>query len=319
MKNLEALLLKLISIKSFSKEEKEIGEFIFNKLAGFGIKKQVVDKKLGRFNLFVNGNKKINLWFVAHIDTVKGFPVIKETKDKIFGRGSMDNKTSVACLISLIEDWKGKINVFFTVGEEDDFIGAKFSTKIIPKDSKVIVLEGTEFNKIGSQRGVITIKVEATGVAEHSSRATKENCGAIIKLMDFIFKLRDKDFSAFNVGTIIGGTAENIIAGEAKAEIAIRPKDNTEFDEVISWVKDLGKKMGVATTIKNRIKPFVSALSEEATGEILCFTEMAFFKNSFLFGAGNINVAHTEKEFIKKSDLHRLKKELNLILEKEDK
>ncbi len=67
--NLFALIQKLIQIKSYSGEEKEIVEFIISKMKEFGFDEAFHDSfgnAIGRI-----GNGPIKIMYDAHIDTVK--------------------------------------------------------------------------------------------------------------------------------------------------------------------------------------------------------------------------------------------------------
>jgi len=311
MTEIENLLIDLIKIPSVSGEEKEIGNFVFKKLkefGGFRLEKQMVDKE--RFNIVARKGKS-KIWIVAHMDTVPGEVPFKITKDKIYGRGSTDNKGSVAGAIMAAQDLPD-INLLFTVGEEKDFCGAKLAKKIIGR-SKVIVMEATRFEVYTSQRGVIDFRLQAKGIQKHSSLIEEIDENAFHRLVDVISYLIHKKWTAFNVGLMAGGVAVNIVAGHAEARISVRPETLEEYHRILRELKELDKTKSVRVRVLCGIKPFESRLGIKGKRK-KAFTEMAFFPNSLLFGGGDLDIAHSANENIKRSDLNRLPEELIKVL-----
>lgn len=310
MTEIEKLLIDLIKIPSVTGQEKKIGEFIYSQLIGvkgLKIKKQNIDKD--RFNLVIKkGNSK--KWLIAHMDTVPGVVPFRVTKDKIFGRGACDNKQSVAASIILARQLDD-INILFTVGEEVDFVGARKATetKIGIDADLVVIQEPTCLKVITGQCGVVTFSVETIGKEQHSSLAKPNN--AIHKLSDVLVTLIDKNWTAFNVGLVEGGVAENVVAGSARAMMVVRPRDVKEQKEILSYLK----KLPVKITVHKNIPPFSGCLGfpERIATH---FSEMGFFKNSIQFGAGDIKNAHTLQEHILRKDLNILPKKLLEILNK---
>src|SRR3989339_2028154 len=101
--NLFGLIQRLIQIKSYSGEEKEIVEFIVGKMKEYGFDEAYHDgfgNAIGKI-----GNGPIKIMFDAHIDTVK----VTETENwahppfggeivngKMYGRGVVDEKPAMA-------------------------------------------------------------------------------------------------------------------------------------------------------------------------------------------------------------------------------
>ena len=61
------------------------------------------------------------------------------------------------------------------------------------------------------------------------------------------------------------------------------------------------------------MKPYVSSLSKKG-GIVPYLSEMGFFKNSLLFGVGNIKQAHTKDEFVLRKDLNLLEEKLGDLI-----
>jgi len=307
MTDIEKLLISLIKIPSVSGQEKEIGEFIFQRLKeidGFKIEKQAIEKD--RFNIIARKGKS-KIWIVAHMDTVPGEVPFKITKNRIYGRGATDNKGSIAGAIMAAKKLSD-VNLLFTIGEEKDFCGAKLAKKVIGK-SKVIVMEATNFEVYTSQRGVIGFLLQAKGVQKHSSLIEETNENAFHRIIDVIGNLIDKKWTAFNVGLMAGGVAINVVAGHAEARISVRPETLEEYHLVLRELKELDKSKSVRVKALNNIKPFETKLKIKGKKK-KAFTEMAFFPNSILFGAGALDIAHSANENIKRRTLNQLPEKL---------
>jgi acetylornithine deacetylase len=307
MTKIERLLIQLIKIDSSKNNEEEIAEFIIKELGKeFIITKQYVDEK--RYNIFAKkGNS--NVFIVAHIDTVVGDVKIGMNDKRIYGRGACDNKGNVAGAIIAAKKMKD-VNLIFTVGEEKDFDGAKLASKKIKKDSKVIVMEGTNLKIANEQTGVIVAKIIAKDKARHSSLKSDELEGATEKLCSYLSYLEACKFNGFNIGKISGGIAPNIVSDYAEAEISFRPKDEEEFRFLIDELTL--RNTIVIKEITKKIKPVESNIRIKGYKMIplLGFTEMYFFKNSVVFGAGSLKNAHTDNESISKKELNELPNKL---------
>lgn len=306
MTEIEKLLLKLVKIESVSGKEKEIANFIVAQLKGFKIKKQYVSKE--RFNIIVRKGTS-EKWIVCHMDTVPGKVKVRITKDRIYGRGACDNKGNIAGALIAAKKLEN-INLLFTVGEEYDFIGAK-KTKI--KGSRIIIMEPTEFQIISGQRGVVTFLIRTKGLAKHSAQPFKKNDNAISRMVNILSSLEKFNWTAFNIGLIDGGTAKNIVADKSEAIISVRPNDMMEYRSILREIKKKKySNLDVEMILENAIPP---VKNKKVSGKIApYFTEMAFFENSFVFGAGSIDEAHSDDEFIKKKDLNNLVDKLASLL-----
>jgi acetylornithine deacetylase len=294
MTAIEKLLLDLLKIPSVSGREQKIGQFLVSKLGDFRVQEQFVEKD--RFNVIARKGKS-DVYIVVHMDTVPGTIPIKITKDKIFGRGTVDNKGNIAGAIMAAKK-VNNINLLFTVGEEKDFSGAKRGAKIIGKN-KAIVMEPTNLEIYSGQRGMITFEISTKGKQGHSAYANNKN-NAIQKMSDILTDLKEKHLTAFNIGRIEGGIAANIVAPSAKAILSVRPETKEEFDSVLKKIKKY--------RILDKFPPHINS---KVKGKIMkAFTEMAFYPNSFLFGAGDISLAHSENEYILRKDLNKLEEKL---------
>jgi acetylornithine deacetylase/succinyl-diaminopimelate desuccinylase-like protein len=302
---IEKTLIDLLKIDSVTGNEASVAEFIESKLSGFRLERQYVSRK--RFNVIARKGRS-DIWMVAHMDTVPPFLPVKVTLDKIFGRGAIDNKGNIAGAIFAAKKMDN-INLLFTIGEEVDFCGGK-KAKI---KGKVIILEPTGFKKRLAQCGVISAKITARGDQKHSSLLARDSESAVHVLTDTLRGLMKKGWFRFNIGMVSGGVAENVVAGFAEATVSARPRDEAEFSDILKTMRVL---KGVKVEIINKLPPFVSGLPESVgvREPVSFFSELSFFKQGVLFGAGSVLQAHTPKEFILRKDLARLPDELVKIV-----
>ncbi|MDO8509966.1 MAG: M20/M25/M40 family metallo-hydrolase, partial [bacterium] len=250
---------------------------------------------------------KSRLWLVAHMDTVPLWIDPEIRNGKIFGRGAVDNKSNIATAITVCNELTN-INICFTIGEEKDMVGAKKASTIIGDDI-AIVMEPTNGEIYSSQRGAISFIVKTVGKQGHSAYI-RQGDSAISKLVQTLAELEKNNWTAFNIGHISGGIATNVIANEAEAHISVRPKTTEEHKNILNSIK----KFKILTNIPPRKSNIIKGKSKKT------FTEMAFFKNAFIWGIGDMRFAHTAREQITIKELEngpeKLKKLLAIIIQK---
>lgn len=305
---IEKLLVDLIKIESVSGNEKNIGEFICTVLRGFKIVRQKISKE--RFNIIASKGKS-DLWLIAHMDTVPGVVPLKVTKDKIYGRGAVDNKGNIAGVIIAAQQLEN-INLLFTIGEEVDFVGAKVNNI----KGKVIVMEPTNSRIKLNQCGLIVLQIITIGKQEHSSINFQESDNANHTMVRVLNQLLDYKWNGLNISPIQGGFAPNVVADKCVVNISIRPKTKKDYDKILEKLKHLSQSIFIE--IKNSIPPYSSNLSiKKADIEpVSFFSELVFFQSGVLFGAGDIKQAHSKDEYIKRSELRKLPANLLDLVDK---
>lgn len=205
------------------------------------------------------------LWLI-HLDVVPApaeafYPVLKEG-NHLYGRGALDMKSSGAVAICVLKDLMGKVpfkmGILFSTDEE---VGGKNGASYWQAEKNLtakVVLDPDSSQPIetiiSKTKKPLFIKLTATGKAAHGSRPWLGK-DANEALLQTIFALREK-FPAYDkdvpvpnegwvntlhVGTIHGGTASNIIADSASAELDFRLIEDTSIAQVIDCI--------------NRVKP----------------------------------------------------------------
>ncbi len=207
--NLFSLIQKLVQIKSYSGEEKEIVEFIVAKMGEFGFDEAYHDafgNAIGRI-----GNGPIKIMFDAHIDTVKVTetehwahpPFAGEIVDgKLYGRGAVDEKPAMAGFMitgKVLKQVYGDNFPFtlYVVGSalEEDADGYPLYHIIANEGIKpdyVVLGEPTDLKVYRGQRGRMELKITATGKSAHGAHNHK-GINAIYKMMPIVAEIEKLD------------------------------------------------------------------------------------------------------------------------------
>ena len=200
---LNQLILKLIQIRSYSGEEKEIVEFILQKMEEYNFDESFSDKfgnVIGRI-----GNGPVKLLFDAHIDTVKvtesekwQYPPFegKIVNGKIYGRGAVDEKPAMAGYLmagKMLKKYFPKESLPFTlyiVGSvlEEDADGYPLYHLIKNESIKpdyVLLGEPTNLLVYRGQRGRMEMKITTTGKSAHGAH-NQQGINAVYKMNPII-------------------------------------------------------------------------------------------------------------------------------------
>lgn len=254
-------LIKLIEFKTVSSNKEE------NLRALKWVEEQLEGKDLyfnyHEFNghpslvITTKEGKSPKIFLVSHIDVVEAkeelfHPQVKE--GRMYGRGAYDMKMAIACYLRLLEELKASDFDFGIMLTSDEEIGGMNGvTKLLELgyscQAALLPDGGFNWNFEESAKGVLQVKVSASGKTAHSSRPWNgEN--AIVKLnkglakIESYFKLREKGeyFATANIGLIQGGKALNQVPDYAEAKIDIRFPPSDLGDGILA---DLQKIDGI--------------------------------------------------------------------------
>ena len=249
------LLMKLIRIPSFSREEKEAADLLQSVVSGLGFK---VERKYN--NIWIYGNKKKNLPTIllnSHIDTVRpgnewsGDPFIpKKTKGKIIGLGSTDAGASVVSLLAvfiLLNKVSLPFNLIYCATAEEEISGEKGVESILDNLGRIdlgIVGEPTGMDLAIAEKGLMVLDCVATGRRSHAARNLGNN--AIYKAIEDIERIKKFKFPKksrllgevlMQVTMINGGEAHNIVPESCSFVVDVRTNDcytNREVFDILS-------------------------------------------------------------------------------------
>lgn len=199
---------KLIQIKSFTGKEKEATELIKNKMIELGYDEVRIDNYGSVLGIIGKGNTKI--LYDAHIDVVETkdeaewkYPPFsaKIENDIIYGRGTVDTKSSVVSMIYagyLIKKLNLCLDKTIYISAsvmEEDFDGELLSRAI--KENKlidlnyVIIGEPTNLQIAIGHRGRAMYKITTTGISAHGS-APEKGDNAIYKMVKVLNRIENK-------------------------------------------------------------------------------------------------------------------------------
>jgi len=207
--NLFELIQRLVQIKSYSGEEKEIVEFIVSKMKEYGFDEAYHDSfgnAIGKI-----GNGPIKILYDAHIDTVK----VTETENwehppfagviengKLYGRGAVDEKPAMAGYLiagKILKKLYGNDFPFtlYVVGSayEEDADGYPLYHIIKNEGIKpdfVLLGEPTDLKIYRGQRGRMELKITTTGKSAHGAHNQK-GINAIYKMMPIVADIEKLD------------------------------------------------------------------------------------------------------------------------------
>jgi len=339
------MLEKLISIRSVTGEENRLVDFLEKHLLeiGLNVGREEIDS---RYNLFAYRGKARYL-IATHVDTVPPWGFRRAFKprfgdERIFGRGAIDTKGQIASLLVALENTDAPCAIALFVDEERD---AKGSEEFTPKwkFDGALVLEPTDFKICTRQAGSIEIRLETRGRSSHGATplAGKNAIDVFIEIylalksMEHI-KNRPKDFkeSGVTLGWIRGGRDCQVVPDRCVGEIDIPIFPGDDISAIKDQVDEILAKYGAGAQVKIFDQPVeisrdenVVKLLERAMRGIRrvrysgmpAWTDAANLIEkgipSVVFGAGDLSLAHTERESIAVDDLLDLCRILKRFIE----
>jgi acetylornithine deacetylase len=232
----------LTEIESITYNEQKAGEWLAGSLEsqGYNVERQWVDEDAGRFNIYAYPGdvRETKVLISSHYDTVPPFLPYKRENRTIHGRGSVDDKASVAAQLTAVNSLIAhkKINaddvaLLFVVGEETGGDGMRKANDLDLKPETIIFGEPTEGKLVSGHKGNLGLKINAKGKAAHSGypwlgRSANEvltrSLAALMELAPDLPKSDKYGVTTINLGRIEGGVAANVVAESASANIAVR-------------------------------------------------------------------------------------------------
>lgn len=238
---------KLVSINSPSFFERQMGDYIKNRLQALGLivieddAGEKIGGNCGNIYGFLNGNtNRKPLLFCAHLDTVepsRGKEAVIGDNGTIRSRGNTvlgaDDLTGVAAIMEALTVIKeknlphGPIEVLFTVAEEAYCKGSavfEFS-KIMAEEAFVLDLAGLVGTAAYMAPSILSFTATIHGKSSHAGFAPQKGIHAIAAAADAIGMMpmgRLDDETSLNIGTITGGHATNIVPDKCVVEGEIR-------------------------------------------------------------------------------------------------
>jgi acetylornithine deacetylase len=275
---------------------------------------------------------------------------------KYYGRGTCDMKAFYAVALAMLPDFKKAglkkpIHLALSYDEEVGCIGAHALAQRmageVPRPRAVIVGEPTMMTVVHAHKGAQIYVTKFTGFEAHSSM-THLGVSAIHFAGEFVHWLntvqdeldarapKKSEFmppaATFNVGTIVGGTAGNILARDCEILWGYRELPSEPLDALgrraIDWLeKELLPRMKarhpaarITTELRSSTPAFSPQGNDEAkalaaswsgsntVGSVVYATEAGIFRKALgvptvVCGPGDIAQAHQPNEYILASQI----------------
>ena len=261
-KRLLETFFELLKIKSPSRDEKQIADYVSDILRSLGLTviKDDAGKKIGsnagniiallESNCKNGATRTQPLFFGAHLDTVsvngeikpeiRDKKIVNKNKNCILGG---DDKAAIAAIIEAIrtiKDFKiktGNIYLIFTIAEEVGLLGSK-NMNLKPLKAKYgFVFDGDgDIGKIFNQAPFHNaIDITIIGKAAHAGISPQKGINAIQVASHAISKMklgRIEPGTTCNIGTIEGGVATNIIPEKVQIKAEARSLQEERLKEL---------------------------------------------------------------------------------------
>jgi acetylornithine deacetylase len=301
-----AFARELIDIDSTTGREHGAGEWLAGRLASLGYR---IDRQAlpdGRFNVYARIDDPVVV-FSTHFDCVPPFFPSEVRQDVLFGRGACDAKGILAAQVAAAErlraDGERRVGLLFVVGEERGSDGAALANTLAPGSAFLVNGEPTDNRVATATRGIIRLRLTASGRAAHSA-APEQGISAIDKLLDSLVRMRglrwpgDPELGEtfYTIGLIEGGVAPNVISPSASAEVMFRIVGSA--DAVLEAARQL--EPGVSIDEVLRVPMVRLQTIEGMPSAVFPFTTdvplLDRWGAPILYGPGSFLVAHTSEE-----------------------
>ena len=304
-----ALARQLIDIDSTTGREGEVAALLaaYLRQRGYSVLEQPLEGQRSNVIAAVGEPRVV---FSTHFDCVPPFFPSRIEGNRLYGRGACDAKGILAVQVAAAErlraEGETRVGLVFVAGEERGSDGAAAANRVASPSKYLINGEPTD-NRLGvATRGVLRLRLKASGRAAHSGYPELGE-SAIEKLLDVLISLRtvawpDDELlgkTHYTIGLIKGGVTANIIPPHAEAEVMFRTVGR--HDEVRQKLRTVvDGRVGIEEVIE--VPPVqLKTLPGFSTGVFAFATDIPLLNNwgtPLLLGPGSIHVAHTDDEHV---------------------
>jgi acetylornithine deacetylase len=304
--SLVPLARTLVDIDSTTGLEADCGRWLAAYLRGRGFRVEEQPVAGDRFNVLATIDPP-RVVLSTHFDCVPPFFPSRETEGVLHGRGSCDAKGILAAQICALERLRAQgtreVGGLFLVGEERGSDGARVANETPNACCFLVNGEPTDSRLGTATRGVLRVKLTASGRAAHSS-FPEAGESAIEKLLDVLVRLRSIGWpeseplgrTHYTVGLINGGIAPNVIPPHAEAEVMFRTVGPAA--DIVSLIEPLRDLVRIDVILEVPAVKLETVPAFE-TAVFPFTTDIPFLDrwgSPLLFGPGSILVAHTDHE-----------------------
>ncbi|KZF24626.1 Zn-dependent exopeptidase [Xylona heveae TC161] len=292
-----------------------------------------------RFNVLAYPGKtrKTKVLVSSHYDTVPGnYPYETRGEDEIWGRGSVDDKASVAAQITAVKDLlaskevgDGDVGLLFVVGEEKGGDGMRHANELGLSWDAVIFGEPTEHKLVAGHKGMCGFTLTAKGKSGHSGYPELSiNANSLIipalAALNVLEMPSSEKFgnSTINIGRIAGGVAANVVPDHAEANVAIRIAAGNAEEMRSLVLKTVHEAGGKDLNVRFESQGYAPVNCDTDidgfdTLTVNYGTDVPYLLGNhkrYLYGPGSIFVAHSDHEHLRIGDLERAVKDYKTLV-----
>jgi acetylornithine deacetylase len=223
---------------------------------------------------------------------------LRESDDRLYGRGTCDMKGFLACVLASVPDFKQRrlktpIHIAFSYDEEIGCLGvrpmiAEFG-KSLPKPRLAIIGEPTSMQVVDAHKGPIRWQVEVMGRAAHSSMAHlgvnaityATRLIAELECIEAELKITSRNdrfeppYATLQVTKIDGGTATNIVPNICRFGFDVRSVPGLDAGSIehrlqsfadtscLPEMQRIAPEAAISITRANSVPPFGVAADSE--------------------------------------------------------
>jgi acetylornithine deacetylase len=273
----------------------------------------------GRHNVLATWGAP-RLLFSTHLDTVPPFVPPRRSGDLLHGRGACDAKGQIVVQLAAIAELLARGRCGFgwlgVVGEETDSIGAIAAADLAPRFAEctaVIDGEPTENKLATGQRGALQLRLQTSGIAAHSGTPERGR-SAIWPLLEWLQRLRELPTAKhpelgpelWNLGTLHGGTAPNVVPANAEAVLFVRSLPDSDFAARVQRLAPPEGSLQHLSFTPPELFPRIEGFEHVAVpfgSDAPRLRQLVPGRRVALCGPGSITVAHTLDERITGGEL----------------
>ena len=313
------LLTELCALDSTSGREAELLPALLPALERRGAKVEIQQLAPGRCNVLATWGEP-RVLFSTHLDTVPPFLPPTWDGDTLHGRGSCDAKGQIAAQLLAVDELLAQghtgLGWLGLAGEETDSLGAAEILRWQDRFSQCRALingEPTELLVAAGQRGVENLVLSCQGRPAHGG-SPELGHNAILDLLTWLEQVRgiplgrDPELGpeVWNLGTIQGGEAVNIVPAYAQACLNVRTVPGSAFRLAVEALKPASGTLRVALSEPPCRFPAIPGFARAAMPFGSDAPQLqALIPNGtvVLAGPGSISCAHTAQEHLAMADL----------------
>jgi len=307
------LLTRMLEIYSPSGKEEEISNFLAKEMEnlGFRVRRDEVGNVIGE----IREGKPVIL-LCGHMDTVEGYIPVRIENNKLYGRGAVDAKASLAAIIiaasTLIkESFPGKILVVGVIDEEGSGKGIKHLIKEGIQPDYAIFGEPSGVGKIVfGYKGSMNIKITCETPSGHSAAPWLFD-NAIEKAMEIWRqiqklhlpeeKLKSRFYSITSCLTKInGGNSSSMVPSKCDVYVQLRIPPNFTPEQIFNVVKRKIKRYQATdpkVSVKVKMEDVTNAFEADRRSVLVRALDWAIRKTTLNYasfsrktGTGDMNV-----------------------------